>query len=359
MALSGSLKDFDLSYIFQIVAHEGKTGRLTLSGPDGEGSVVFRNGKVVCASVGDKSIPAMLSRYLSEIRGCPSAEIDGMHRHYGSSLRRLGDEYRAKGYLTDDELMQIVETGIEDLACSLFLWDEGTYSFEVLQQADAFQAGAIAVAYENITMEAVRRADEYRRIRDVIDPSTVYIRSDIPYESGPGDVSPFDDLTEYIYARIDGTSPVDYLCRCPFVSDYRVYEALNILLDEGRITPLSAKLSRSINAALRREKGDGRIESMGSDAVLSIVATAAAILAILFVSIILLRGHFMADQLTRARTRRQATPLAWSAVNTEVATLWYRARHGSPPSSLRALVDDGLVTRRDTELDALDERQSH
>jgi hypothetical protein len=340
------------------VAHEGKTGRLTLSGPEGEGSVVFRNGRVVCASVGDKSIPAMLSRYLSEIRGCPSAEIDGIHRHYGSSLRRLADEYRAKGYLTDDELTQIVETGIEDLACSLFLWDEGTYSFEVLQQTEGFQAGTIAVAYENITMEAVRRADEYRRIRDVIAPSTVYIRSDMPYDCSPTEASPYDDLTEYLYARIDGTSPVDYLCRCPFASDYRVYEALNILLDEGRITPLSEKLSRSINAALKREKGDGRIESMGSDAVLSIMATAAAILAILFVSIILLRGHFMADQLTRARARRETTAVAWSDDNIAIATLWYRARHGSPPSSLRALVDDGLVTRRDTKVTALDQRQS-
>jgi hypothetical protein len=347
MALSGSLKDFDLSYIYQIVAHEGKTGKLTLTGVDTTGTVVFKQGLVVSAAVGAKTIPTMLTRYLIEIRGYPAAEVNEIHRLYGASLRRLSAEYTTKQYLTEEELSQIVTMGIEDFACSLSLWEDGTYNFEVLPEVDGYQAGAIAVAYESITMEAARRADEYRRIRESIGPTTVFIKSDVPYVNEGGPVSPFEDLVEYLYAGIDGTSPVDYLCRNPFASDYRIYEALNVLLEEGRIAPLSEKLSRSINEALRREKGRGQIASVGSDAALSALATAAVVLAVLFMSVILLRGHFLADQVRQARELREAVPRAWATTNTDIALLWYRARHGVDSPAAELLIDEGLVTRRD------------
>ena len=51
MALTGHLHDFDISYIFQIVSQEGKTGKLALQGPGGDAFVVFERGRIVSAGV--------------------------------------------------------------------------------------------------------------------------------------------------------------------------------------------------------------------------------------------------------------------------------------------------------------------
>jgi len=257
MSLNGNLQDFGISHILQIISQEGKSGQLTLQSSNTEGYMIFKEGNIIFSDISGMSIENMVLRYLSKIIKLPQQEIKELKNMYQNHLAALTKELLSKKYLPENDLLYIIENGIEDIACELFAFQKGNYVFKSIKNVDQYQIGDFSIPCDSLTMEAARRLDEWQRMAKNIKPNTVFLRNNSNH-SGKTDVSeisPIDDFTEYLlYFKINGISSVKTIWMNTFFSRYKVYESLNELLNAGKISPLSDTLSTSVNQAVKRSE---------------------------------------------------------------------------------------------------------
>jgi hypothetical protein len=344
MALRGSLSEFELAEILQLIARDSKTGQLVLSHDDKEGFIIFHQGSVVAAGNDASNLQKMLFDYLISIKLYSEEELNELLYLCQGEMRLFSQELVNRQYLSGDELIAVTRSAIEDLACSLFLWTEGHYRFDSIDRMDEYIIGGIVFPADAITMEAMRRSDEWKRIQKYIGSETVFSPTPkIPAEPRPSvPPSPLTDPVGYVFSLVDGVSNVSQLCSKSFFFEYRVYEILFGLWQNSRIVPMTVKRTPP-KTPLKKER-----------LVASELATYAATVVAMVVAILLL---FSASYLyntfilrpPRAEGKYEihepATPQSIQKVR--IALLYYRALEGKPPGTLNQLILSGMVSRLD------------
>ncbi len=345
MALSGSLQDFDISYIFQIISQEGKTGRLILSTADENGYIVFKQGRIISAGTNKENIQSMLYKYLQTTHRCPPSEIKELRALYHNNLRYLCHELLERKYITTEELSIITETGIEDIACSIFFWKQGNYRFDTLPNVDIYLINNYFLSADALTMEAARRIDEWERMKSCFTKDTVFIPTKA-FTIDPEQINrnPIADFSLFLLSRIDGTSSTELLCQESFFSEYQVYQTICGLMEENKITPLPEKISSSINAALRRTESSDMIISK---VLLASIVTATTIAIIYLLGNIIINGILFSHRISESHRVKHEIVRAQSNQKIAIATLQYQTNRGTPPRLFSDLVKSGTITRRD------------
>ncbi len=130
MALRGTLKDFGIADIFQLIGNQNKTGKLTLKNRNDTVQVSFRNGHVVKAHSVTRKRKELFGDMLVRAEIITPAQLENALTAQRNTLKRLGDilfeaKVAQKQVLQDFARLQTTET-----LYRLFLWDSGSYRFE-------------------------------------------------------------------------------------------------------------------------------------------------------------------------------------------------------------------------------------
>jgi hypothetical protein len=177
MTLSGNLRDFSIPDVFRLVSLSGKTGVLHLDRGDAEGSVWFRDGQVFFA-VSDRRKGLLGERLVSagRVSAAALARVVEIRADEPEGGRRIGEILLDEGIITAPVLEAFVQEQIQDTVFDLFLWDEGTFDFEVLGAPPADQDIGLAVSIENIVMEGARRLAQWTDLRTAASSGSVVFR---------------------------------------------------------------------------------------------------------------------------------------------------------------------------------------
>jgi hypothetical protein len=341
MALRGSLREFELSEIFQLISRDAKTGQLVLSHEGREAFVIFSQGAVVAAGNSEQNLQTLLSRYLKTIKHYSDEEVNELLYVCQGEMRLFSQELIGRNYLAKDELVALAQMGIEDLACSLFLWEDGNYRFDSLDSIHEYIIAGVTFPVDAITMEAMRRSDEWKRIRQHIKPDTVF--SPAQKATHPATHAILADPSAYILSLVNGTATVAAICEQSLLLPYRVYETLFGLWQNSAIAPLTVKRTLSKAPGLEPLRRPVVEFIAASGALLAILAWLLGIIALsYFGKVTLLRQAALGRQQVLAEL-----PLAQSSQKIRIASLQYRAHMGHPPSSVKALVTEGFIADRD------------
>ncbi len=254
-AISGDLGAFDLSHVFQIVAHERKTGRLQLNRKDSFGWVAFHEGKITAAGETARDLSSMLAAALYESGTLPAQDVAELRQLGASDLRTMTYHVLQQRYIDNQKLMECLYTWVEDIVCDLFLQKTGTYRFDVLDNVDRYRIGNLSIGYELLIMEATRRKDELERMQRAIPPDMILVPSLTRENTSLEQTSPFSNYAAFVIEHLDGIESVESLNRHPLCPHYRLYETLCILLEQRRIAPMSPDLTKAIRAAGSRMSG--------------------------------------------------------------------------------------------------------
>jgi hypothetical protein len=282
LVLSGTLREFILADVFQLLAQQKITGKLILTSGRNQGMVIFKNGLVAGAEKDDEHFSSKLFNYLVNFKNLEAPKVQELFTLCEGDLGELSRRIENSNLLSSQELVSFAESVVEDITCSMFLWKTGTYRFNSLKTVDTLNPADISIPVENIVMEAMRRMDEWARMREVISHDSIFVKvqkSDSHLDDIP---DPFERTVDYVYARINGISPVTEIIKDSCLTEYKIYEALNSLLIAEKITPLSEKITRSVQAALEKKVHDK--ESSSFSILYSILATIGVILLILLIS---------------------------------------------------------------------------
>ena len=167
MALKGSLKDFSLPDLFQLLNFGKKNGTLNLIRGQARGYICFRNGEVFFATTNWKR--QSLGMKLLGAGIITRAQLEEALELQKTTARgqRLGQLLIRLGYITKEQLEVFVEEQIQDAVFEMLRWTDGEFEFQpgvVFPEEDI----GLSISTEELIMEGSRRLDEWNRIEKKI-----------------------------------------------------------------------------------------------------------------------------------------------------------------------------------------------
>ena len=182
MGFQGQLSSVSLTDIFQTLQMNRQTGTLSISSPDGHRHVYFDTGQVAMCDAPQVDGRAFLLNALLRKSLLSPEQVADLNQRLYSLGHPLRDLVLASGYVQEGELDEASAWCIEELVCPIFEWQEGDFTFtdgapiQQLQVHDVVAMGKVGLQTTQLLLEASRRKDEWRRIREVVtDPSALYI----------------------------------------------------------------------------------------------------------------------------------------------------------------------------------------
>jgi len=253
MALRGTLRDFSLGEILQLIGFQQKTGVLRVEGEEDTVTVSFLDGKVVAADSHKRRFENRLGNLLvraGKLRPDVLAQVLDEQKRLG---KPIGFVLLQGGLVTRADLQTALRTQILNLIYRLFRWHDGRYHFSQEKTVEYEVENFTPVATENILMEAARMSDEWPRIQSRI-PSL-----DVVFRRAPGTeqlslASDEDDRRAgtlavsaeeaVVWNLIDGRRTVSEITESTFLSDFEVVKALDRML--GRHLVVETESARPV-----------------------------------------------------------------------------------------------------------------
>lgn len=168
MALAGTLRDFSLADIFQLIGLQKKTGILTLTGKDEEARILFMNGMVVGADTNSHRLEDRLGHVLVKSNLISEEELKMALANQANTLQRLGQVLVQKGFIKPEDLRKSLQIQTSQIIYRLFRWEDGAYHFQQERFVDYDQENFEPISSESVLMEGIRMLDEWPLIEKVI-----------------------------------------------------------------------------------------------------------------------------------------------------------------------------------------------
>lgn len=164
MALKGTLKDFGIADILQLIAQQAKSGELTVRTKGQQVTVWFVGGNIVGAEENGRIQKDMLGSMMVRANELTQAELDYSLEIQRRTGRRLGEILLEATNISVDGLRDFAELQTTETVYKLFLWESGQYSFSQLESDEVNNRGVL-ISGEHILMEGFRQLDEWPLIR--------------------------------------------------------------------------------------------------------------------------------------------------------------------------------------------------
>ena len=358
MALSGTLKDFGIADILQLIGHQTKTGRLTLKTGEEEVEVFFMEGNVVFASERARNSKNLLGNLLLRAEMLSQEQLDEALATQQRTLKRLGDILISMGAVTQAQLAQMMRLQTTETLYKLFSWKNGSYEFSQ-EEVDKARSTFDPIRAESILLEGFRRVDEWPPLKKKLPWSAATF--EVLKELDTRDLPSIDDgglgldgaadeegrpgeRHKLVYKLAAGGKTLQSVVDASRLGEFEALKALQELIEWGFLKAVPPP--RGPKALAQGLSSSGTLARTG--------ALVRLALALAFFAGTLLLARFVAPHLGTPRAenpgRRGALARLISKdqlLRLESALELYRAEHGEYPQGLGQLVDGELVSDQD------------
>jgi hypothetical protein len=344
VSLRGSLKDFGIADVFQLIGQQRKTGILEFSGKDEKIRLLFDRGAVVSAAPVGQWTYAAFGEMLMRCGFLTRDRADALRRECESSAQTLPNVAIARGWLNPEELRQIEDLLTRETILSVLRWQVGSFDFtaEAVEHDREFDS---LLGAEQILMDGLRMVDEWQTFASLVPSESTIFRRVLSFEQyragAAGEPQQQVANAERVLDLIDGRLPVR---RVIDLSLLGAFEAVRALAQLHRSKIIETVDTASLTAVPEVESKalcrPSRFRSLS--------AVAVPLIALLFVTLLI---HLQSSSDTPdafSITRPAALDSARQAYEKQRirhALEIYRFDHGDWPRNLEALESDGLLPR--------------
>ncbi len=264
MALEGSIKDFGLSDILQLIDFQKKTGVLSLSGHMDKVRLMFHEGSIVEAESRKRLEENRMGKILIKKGLIREDDLRKAIEDQKASGLKIGAVLLKKGLIAQEELREILHSQMTETVYQLFSWKEGSYEFRS-QQVTTDREMPIAIDTQHILMEGLRKVDEWSIVEEKITLDTVFKKT------GKNDYSATPEEHE-VLKHVDGENDVSIIIELSGLDDMQASRAFASLLDQGAITSIEAAPVAAEGVAVPVKRGDVSVFKLISLACIAILA---------------------------------------------------------------------------------------
>ncbi len=250
MAFKGTLKEFKVPDILQLISLQKKTGILTFNSSDGFITLIFEEGFVI----GIDAFPKKLEMRVGNVfvkQGLISEEM--LQRALAIQKRtgqKIGEILTGMGLIGEQTIPDALKTQATQIVLSLFNWKKGEYNFKVMDTIDSQLRSLQPIAVDNLIMEGVQMLDEWPLIKRVISSDDLVFEPELLGTKKINVISEYDDepsshgneqvvnLSETevnLLKYVNGTNTVKDIVEMGLFTEYRIYKNLFNLVNKGLI----------------------------------------------------------------------------------------------------------------------------
>jgi hypothetical protein len=183
MALEGTLEDFSLADIFQLIGIQRKSGILTLKNPEETISVRFYNGMVVGADSSAKKLEDRIGKVLVKTGLITAEELKEALELQQKTLQKIGYILINQKYITREQLREALQIQTAQMLYKLFRWHTGEYYFDQKAKIDPEADDNISpMSAESILLEGIQMIDEWPLIQKKIPNYGIVFRPTVQME---------------------------------------------------------------------------------------------------------------------------------------------------------------------------------
>ncbi len=361
MALKGTLKDFGIADILQLIGQQQKTGTLHLKAKDQQIQVSFTGGNIVRAESSTRNKKDLIGAMLTRAELITDHQLQLALDTQKRTLQRLGDVLVSFNAITADKFKQMVQLQTTETLYKLFTWKNGNYEFE---QTDVEADPAFApLRAESVLMEGFRMVDEWPVVKKKITSYEMTFQRVNELPPPPPNANEFDDALDDAFGEKSESSrggefsqigeqerkcfalaapsrTVRQIIDLSCFGEFDTCKSLSNLvgLDYLRAVPATSK-------GLELDRDDTFVErSLGAFG-----RAAVMLLVVAGVAFALTRHEVGALKMGSATASAYVDPAAQRFVSRqqmtriEAALGLYRLEKGELPEKLDALVDEGLL----------------
>ncbi len=284
MALEGTLKDFSLADIFQLIGLQRKTGVLTLRGKDDTVTVTFLDGKVVGADSLNRRLENRIGTVLMRTGRISQDQLNRALEIQKETLQRLGFIFTHYQIISAEELKEAIQLQLMQIVYRLFRWKDGDYHFSQETTIEYDRDNVVPITAESILMEGARMMDEWpiieKRIRsyDMVFRKKLTDQEIVVVGDDEADEIDFDHDTrsgkkkknqvkdqirisegeKMIYDLVDGTMTVGEMVEVSKLSEFDTVKALYELLTRDLIEEVRGQSAAAVidDKAAPLDEGD-------------------------------------------------------------------------------------------------------
>ncbi len=232
MALEGSLKDFGLADILQLIYFQRKTGILTLEGRMDKVRLLVIEGNIIGAESKRRLEDNRLGKILLKKGFIKEPELRAALDEQRRTGKQLGNILIRNGLVEKETIADILKSQITETVIQIIGWKYGTYEFSsqgVPQDKDF----AFSLDTQHLLMEGLRIQDEWSLIKGKLTLDTVFIKK---IES-PANLP---ELEKDILNYVDGENDVSTIIDITSKDNFEVSKTLLSLMEKGIIEAMEA-----------------------------------------------------------------------------------------------------------------------
>ena len=374
MALKGTLKDFGIAEILQLIGQQAKSGVLHLESRDDLIHIAIADGNVVRAESAGRKTRERLGNMLVRAEIISADELAYALEAQKKSLRRLGDVLVKLNLVSKQDLREMTALQTTETVFRLFHWKSGTYEFEP-GDVEWDRDTVTPLRAESVLMEGFRQVDEWPLVRRKIASTAMTFErmrtleperaaEKRPGKKGGDDVdSAFDGLGDEpevkrgefaslgknerrCHELAEPGRTVEKIVDLSRLGEFETCKALLALVNLGYLKPIPPTNRAAAAVGAYAQDWQARIRR-GAARILATLAIAAALAGIAYWGD---RRGLAFDGQGGAALRDNAAQRFLARYQLErlrVALEVYRLERGKYPAALGELLDAGLASSRD------------
>ena len=259
MALKGTLKDFNLADIFQLIGIQRKTGVLTLKSNEEVATVSFVNGEVVAADSLHRRLEDRLGTVLVKSGRITEIQLQEALKIQKNTLKRMGHVLVESSFISAEDLRDALQIQISQMIYRLFRWRDAEYNFSQEERVEYDEENVVPMSAESVLMEGARILDEWPMIekaiksfKTVLKPANIEIVSTDAVPGKEGEPEDEGDQAvrlsqeeRAIFALIDGKRNIQEIVERSTVSEFDTCRVLYELLGRQIIEEMQAPGQRA------------------------------------------------------------------------------------------------------------------
>ena len=371
MALNGTLKDFGIADILQLIGQQQKTGVLYVKNKQEEVEISFQNGQVIRSLARNRKDRELIGRMIVNAGLIAEDVLDEALETQKRTLKRIGDILVGDGRLSATQLQEMTQLQTTETIFKLFQWNAGTYEF-IQQDVEVDVAHGVPIRSETLLMEGFRRIDEWPLIRKRV-PSIEQTCARLKPLDPPAPVQPEDDGVDAAFdmvlanARVAVEVPktigdherlfyslaepdvsIQYLCDVSRLGEFETCKAIYNLVEAGYLkTVTPPKKAKTIRTAAHARKPASPIaHGIAQQLNGPIVQLTAAL--VLFVALCIFGNRGKAPKAPVAVVHASVAGPMKVVADAQLARIasaieMYRLSHGRPPDKLNDLVVEDIL----------------
>ncbi len=215
-----------LTDLLQFLAAGRKSGTLKFDQGKITKQVYFKNGTIVGSKSNDPR--EYLGQVLLHYGKVDDSQLKAAREVQTKTGAKLGEVLVQQGFLTEDEVLQILKTRTLDAIYDLFVWTEGDFEF---YDEEPLPEDLLLIEVEptNVIMEGIYRIDELARYRTLVPSDRSILELNAGWTSSLKLGKEFRQILYFVEKRMS----VAEICYHMHASAFHVYGQLYTLISEG------------------------------------------------------------------------------------------------------------------------------